>query len=87
MGKQQSKENSVNNIAPVQNIKVENELSSHDLTLYILFVVFAAILIFITVALWCRKNERSHRRLKKELETIQELKKEIHELKKCVVYK
>ena len=89
MGKSNSKEvdKSTNNVAPVQNISVENSLSTHDIVQYILLFLTFAIILFIAIGLWCMKNGREQKRVKKELTELKLLRQDFNDLKKVVVHK
>lgn len=66
--KTKEEDRSVNNIAPVQTIRVDNEmgdLSFHDTVLYILVVLLTAVIIVFGAYMWCRKNKKKTGALRK----------------------
>lgn len=88
--KTKEEDRSVNNIAPVQTIRVDNEmndLSTHDIVLYVLVILLASILIFFGITVWCRRNSKKRARLERQVEELQALRDEVSALKKCVSQK
>lgn len=77
----------MNNVAPVQNIRVDNErsdLTQHDVILYVLVAMIAAVINYVAVSFWCKRNKESQKKLAREMEELRMLQNELKELRDVV---